>query len=528
MRLWKLGIASTLVLLFLTTLWIPLTQGAQPPPYTRLISMNPDGFVGNNYSEDPSISGDGRYVVFASAADDLVANDTNGLVDIFLHDRPFQTTLRVSVATGGTEATGGDSLNPVISPDGRYIVFESKATNLVANDTNDVSDIFMHDRQTGATTRISVASGGGQATGGDSVTPSVSNNADRIVYASGATNLITNDANPYQDIFLYVRSSNTTTRISVPSAPSTAVPNGRSLDPFITPNGNFAVFGSVANNLVSGDINDFCGVFSCADIFVRDLTNNTTTLVSRNTAGELGDNASNAPVISNDGRYVVFESQADNLDAQLPDGNFVADVFMRDRTASTTIRVSKGQGGSEGTFASTEANISSDGNWIFFTTGSEFVPSDTNFTPDIYRYQRSNGQLNVVSLPEGGGESDGASREGVPSNDGQRIAFWSEGTNLVPDDTNAQRDVFVRTYLEDDATPTPTHTPTNTGTPTNTPSPTNTPTPSLTPSITTTPGNGPPTLTPTGGAVTRTPTITRTPWNGGDPVIFLPIIRRGP
>lgn len=526
MRLWKIGIASVSMMLILTTLWIPLTRGAAPPPYTRLISQNTEGAVGDNFSEDPAITADGRYVVFASAATDLVANDTNGLIDIFLLDRPFQAMIRVSVATGGTEAIGGDSISPAISPDGRYIVFESKATNLVTGDSNGVSDIFLHDRQTSTTTRVSVITGGGQASGGDSVTPSVSNNADRIVYASSATNLISSDGNPYQDIFLYVRATNTTTRISVPTTPPTAIPNGRSLDPYITSNGNYVAFASVANNLVSGDVNDFCGVFSCADIFIRDLTNNTTTLVSRNNAGDLGNRASNAPAVSNDGRFVVFESEADNLDAQLPDGNFVADVFMRDRQSATTIRVSKGQGGEEGTFSSTEANISSDSNWLFFTTGSEFVPSDTNFTPDIYRYQRSNGQLNVMSLPEGGGESDGASREAAPSSDGQRVAFWSEASNLIPEDTNSLRDVFVRTYLEDDATPTPTNTPTNTATPTNTPTPSNTPTITSTPTITTTPGNGPPTFTPTGGAITRTPTRTRTPWNAGDPVLFLPVIRR--
>ncbi len=534
MRVLKMGLLSTGVLLLLMTAWAPLSRGAQPPPYTRLISRTADSEVGNDFSDAPSVSANGRFVVFESAASDLVADDTNGFTDIFFYDRVLELMIRVSVATGGTEAMTGDSTNPSISPDGRYIVYDSMASDLVANDTNGLSDIFLYDRQTQITTRVNLGAGGVQATGGNSTDPHLSQNADRIVYVSEASNLISGDGNTYADVYMYTRASGVTQRVSVPNSAPNADPNGASITPYITSNGRYVTFASVASNLVATDDNDFCGIFSCSDIFVRDLNANTTTLVSLNTNEAQGDKASSRSVISDDGRYVVYESEADNMDTTTPDTNAVSDVYLRDITAGTTIRVSKSQSGEEGIFASREPYISQDGNWVSFSTGSSFVAGDTNFTEDIYRYSRQSTGLEVASVPEAGGESNGSSRGAVLSSDGQRVGFWSEATNLTENDDNNNRDVFVRTYLEDDATPTPTSTPTNTSTPSSTPTASNTPTVTRTPTVTVTGTvcNGcPPTFTPTPGGppvptFTRTPTRTGTPGGGYVPGMYLPIIQK--
>jgi len=526
MRTFKTVLIFAALALLMFTLWVPLSQGAQPPPYTRLISRIPNGEVGNSTSDIPSVSSDGRYVAFQSLATDLVANDTNGAMDIFVLDRLFQTTQRISVSSSGTEANSG-SANSSISPDGRWVVYESDATNLVTGDSNGLTDIFLYDRQTSQTTRVNVATGGAQATGGPSTQPHVSNNGEKIVYESLATNLISNDGNNFQDIFMYTLTGATTVRVNVSQVNPTTPPNGDSFSPYISAGGQFVTFASVAENLVANDDNDFCGAFSCGDIFVRNLTAGVTEIVSLRSDGLQGTQSSSEPAISSDGRWVVFESDADNLDTVVPDTNFVTDIFLRDRTTNQTRRVSLGPGNTEGLFPHTTPNISDDGNWIAFTTASAFVAGDLNGYEDIYRYSRVNGALIVASVPEAGGEANESSTEADVSGDGQRIVFSSFATNLTANDDNNTADVFIRTYLDDDATATPTNTPTATPTNTPTPTPTSTPTTTLTPSVTNTPGNGPPTFTP-GGSITRTPTRTRTPWNGGDPVLFLPIIRRAP
>src|SRR6266540_3060086 len=166
-------------------------------------------------SHHPSISADGRYVAFVSEATNLVPGDTNKFADIFVHDRVKRTTERVSVASGGAQAVGGDCTQPSISADGRYVAFASEATNLVPGDTNGVIDLFVHDRITGATTRVNVATGGAQAAGGHSFYPSISADGRFVAFVSGATNLVPDDTNNVVDVFVRDREANKTTRVSV-------------------------------------------------------------------------------------------------------------------------------------------------------------------------------------------------------------------------------------------------------------------------------------------------------------------------
>ena len=186
------------VALLALVLAVPATSAADAK--TKLASIRSNGTQGNDNSYDPSISDDGRYVAFESWASNLVNNDTNGAEDVFVHDRQTGKTKRVSKRFDGTEASGGSSDRASISDDGRYVAFQSDATNLVANDTNGESDIFVHDRKTRKTKRVSKSSNGTQGNG-ESDNPSISGNGRYVAFKSYATNLVKNDTNGKLDIF---------------------------------------------------------------------------------------------------------------------------------------------------------------------------------------------------------------------------------------------------------------------------------------------------------------------------------------
>src|ERR1043166_2220040 len=237
-------------------------------------------------------------------------------------------TERVSVATGGAQANG-NSVAPAISKDGRYVAFYSTATNLVGADTNRARDVFVHDRQTGATTRVSVANDGSQANG-ESFAPAISGDGRYVAFSSSASNLVAGDQNGADDIFVRDRVANTTTRVSI--GLGGAEPNAGSFAPAISADGNVVAYESDAANLVSGDTN---GV---RDVFVFDRTNGSTARVRVGTAGDEGDAPSGQAALDADGGIVAYSSFADNLITL--DENFTADVFVFERATHTTTRVS--------------------------------------------------------------------------------------------------------------------------------------------------------------------------------------------
>ncbi|MBZ0318924.1 MAG: hypothetical protein K8L91_21090 [Anaerolineae bacterium] len=344
----------------------------------QFVSISSANQKGNGHSFNPAISADGRYVTFDSLATNLVQFDNNGLSDIFVHDRQTATTTRVSVATGGTQATGGGSLNPTISADGRFVAFESSATNLVGGDSNGLSDIFVHDRNTTSTTRVSVATGGTQATGGISNFPAISGNGRFVTFHSGATNLVGGDTNGLDDIFVHDRNAGTTARVSVATGGTQQLGGGADF-PVISSDGRYVAFQSFATNLVAGDTN---GV---PDVFVHDRNTIITTRVSVATGGtQSSGGGSFVPGgISADGRYVAFESDATNLVAG--DTNARRDIFVHDRQITTTTRVSIAANGTQGNGGSENSALSSDGRYVAFDSdASTLVAGDTNARFDIF------------------------------------------------------------------------------------------------------------------------------------------------
>jgi Tol biopolymer transport system component len=257
------------------------------------ISLTPSGAAstsGNCFS--PALSGNGRYVAFESFKNDLVLGGTNGVRHIFVRDLQTNLTEQVSRSSAGVQGNANSTV-PAISADGRFVAFPSAANNLVSNDLNGVVDIFVRDRQTGTTEIVSVSTGGDRANtnGGDEPQPpSISADGRYVVFEHAASNLVTGDTNGTYDIFVRDRQLGTTQRISLSSAGVEG--NGSSRWASIYPGGRFVAFASEASNLVTGDTN---GV---ADIFLHDLTTGTTTRLSVATDGTQADGPSNVPVAS--------------------------------------------------------------------------------------------------------------------------------------------------------------------------------------------------------------------------------------
>ena len=341
---------------------------------TALMSIASDGTHGNGASFNPTISADGTTVAFASFATNLVPNDTNDAADVFVHDRHTGRTTRVSVASGGTEGDRG-SFNPSISADGRFVAFESDATGLTGGDHNAAGDVFVHDRETGRTGRVSVASDGTEG-GGASFRPSISGE------------------------------------------------------------GRFVAFVSFAINLVPGDSN---GV---GDVFVRDRQAGRTARVSVASNGSQGDAASLSPSISSDGTTVAFASSATNLVTE--DTNDASDVFVHNGETGRTTRVSVALDGSQNEQESFSASMSGDGRTVAFLTDGALTPEDTNHTGDIFVYDRDSGAMRRASVPSQPTDADGPSFAPSISGDGTVVAFASLATNLVVGDANATVDVFWR------------------------------------------------------------------------------------
>jgi Tol biopolymer transport system component len=296
-------------------------------------------------------------------------------MDVYVHDRQSGTTELLSVDTAGTQSNG-PSGSPSISADGRYVAFQSSATNIVPGDTNGFDDVFVRDRQSGITERISLDSGGTQVSGG-SYNPSISASGRHVAFYSDASALVPGDTNGHSDVFIKDRQSGITERISVDSF---GVQGSLDSGPYgvsISADGNFVAFASVATNLVQGDTN------GSPDIFVRDRQGGTTERVSVDSGGAQGNGDSIFPSISASGRYVAFESHASNL---VPgDTNGVGDVLVRDRQTGTTALASASSSGVEENSVGGSPSISADGHEIAFQSFADnLVPNDTNSATDVF------------------------------------------------------------------------------------------------------------------------------------------------
>jgi len=403
---------------------------------TTRVSVDSTGANGNGASIRPSLSGDGRFVAFESAADSLVAGDTNGFVDVFLRELATGSDVRVSIASDGSEADGESHIfRQAVSADGRFVAFESIATNLVSGDTNGRWDVFVRDTLTSATERVSVSSIGAEADQ-DCAIAAISADGRFVAFTSAADNLAANKTSYFNDVFVRDRTAGVTNLASSDSIGNQG--NSWSVIPSISGDGRYVAFYGNASNLVPGDNN---GTF---DAFVHDQTSGATIRISVDSSGNEANSFSHGPAISTDGRYVAFCSAASNLVGT--DTNGVQDIFVRDLPSGTTAIVSRGYDGSEANGPSFPPGISDDGSHVVFTSSaSNLVANDTNGADDTFVFRQTAATTNRVNVHSDGSEADASSiaYAATISGDGQLVAFASVATNLVDDDTNGLEDVFV-------------------------------------------------------------------------------------
>ncbi len=424
-------LASTLLLLS-----VSLSSYAEG---IQRVSVDSSGVEGNGGSSRPSTSADGRYIAFESYASNLIAGDSNNSHDIFVHDRITGNTTRVSHNTDGTQANG-NSVIPSLSADGRYVAFLSIASNLVADDTNGLVDIFVHDRNTGVTTRVNLNTDGTQANS-DSLNTSLSADGRYVAFSSWASNLVAGDTNHTEDIFVHDRNTGATTRVSLNTDGTQA--NGFSRDYSLSADGRYVAFSSGASNLVADDTN------GTVDTFVHDRNTGVTTRVNLNTDGTQANGGSIRTSLSADGRYVAFISRATNL---VPDDiNHRRDIFVHDRNNSTTTLISRSTDGRQGN-ENTSINffLSADGRYvIFLSEANNLVAGDTNNRSDFFVHDRNTGFTSLFNHSVNGIITP------VPefvfpslSADGRYLIFSTAQTNLVAGDSTGHfSDVFISPTL---------------------------------------------------------------------------------
>jgi len=327
----------------------------------------------------PRISDTGRFIVFASTAINLDPTISNpgGTNHIYRKDMRDGTINLLDVIHNNTTAAAtGHSTQPDVSAQGNFVTFESTAENLVSDDTNGFTDIFVVD-PSGIIERVSVATSGNQSQNGNSFRPRISSDGQRIVFQSEASDLVAGDSGGHTDILYRDRNATTTNFVSVDSNENQA--NGNSLNADISADGNYVAFQSIATNLDTGDFN------AKIDIFLRDLVNTTTTRISVKSDGnETLNGDSTSPAINTDGSYVAFISTANDLVSTDPNGT-IADVFVRDTQAADSLKLLSVSLPWTNNQVSTQAAISADGRYISFTTPNKFDDDDINGVNDIYR-----------------------------------------------------------------------------------------------------------------------------------------------
>jgi len=338
---------------------------------TYLVSVGPGGVQGNGDSYEAAISANGRYVAFYSQASNLVGGDTNGFADVFVRDRKLHKTYIVSVGKGGVQGNG-DSYDPSISPNGRWVAFDSIATNFVGVNTNGVQNAFVRDRKLRTTSLVST--GPFLPGNKDSADPVISANGRYVAFDSNASNLVPHDSNGASDVFLRDRTTHKTSILSVNSAGARG--NGDSYVPSISANGRWVAFDTDAPNLQGHGIGHY------TQVVVRDRKTHKTSLVSIDASGARAEGDNGLPSISANGRWVAFDSIAILVNN---DNNTSFDIYLRDRAKHRTTLVSVSSAGVQGDGDSVLAGMSADGRFVgFVSRATNLVAGDTNNAQDVF------------------------------------------------------------------------------------------------------------------------------------------------
>ncbi|HEV8572900.1 MAG TPA: hypothetical protein VGR49_07635 [Actinomycetota bacterium] len=465
-----------LVLALVASLLFVSQARSEGPGTTFLASLSSDEDQANRGSAQPAISAGGQWVAFATDASNLVPEDSNGVEDVFVRDITAGTTVRVSVLTSG-EQGNGDSNSPAISADGRFVAFVSEATNFIPDCSEFCGGpyVYVRDRDTDrngtfdeargvATVMVSVDDDGRFSS--SNTQPDLSADGRFVAFVSNSDDLDPAKTSDNFDVFVRDRDTDLdgvydeaglvdTQLASRASGASGAAGDDDSVDPALSGDGQLVAFSSTATNLIGADTNNV------SDIYLRDLATQSTSRVSISTSEAQANGASVQPTIDAAGRWVAFASDATNmlpLLETLP-ASGVRDIFIRDRSAETTIKASVASNGNPGNGRSTDPDMTADGRYVAFESlASTLRRGDTNRAQDVYVRDQFVGRTNRVSISADGDETPPRSVNSDPaaSDSGQYVAFVSTASNLIGQDSNEDgicdagcdrndvQDVFVR------------------------------------------------------------------------------------
>ena len=404
-----------------------------------LISASYDGAPWTGGSGNSSISADGRYIAFMSDSSRIVANDINRMRDVFVHDREISQTTLVSVTPDGNQASGVGAAS--MSTSGRYIVFTSYDARFVENDSSKDIVAVVYDRETSQVRTIAAESDRGRSIHGTQGVPLISSNGRYVIFSSGASFLGDDDTNLVFDIFLHDYETDRITRVSVALDGMQA--NGHSYIRSISDDGRYVAFDSYASNLVVNDSND------SIDSFVHDRQTGQTKRVSVASDGTQANSHSWMEAtgsISADGRYVIFNSNATNLTNSY---NGQSQVFVHDITTAQTTRVSTTIDDEPANGASFAGTLSADGRYVAFASSATNLVANDELGgggTHVYLYNRETGRMRLVTNSIDGAPANGSSVPSSISADGRYLTFGSFASNLVDNDLNDSlnfQDVFV-------------------------------------------------------------------------------------
>ena len=416
-----------------------LSPPAQAAGTTERVSLGMGGVQGNGTSYFDDISGDGRWVVFESSAGNLVAGNPRRENDIYLRDRQLGTTILISVhKLKGRSIAGSHSAR--MARGSRYVAFDSGAYDLVDGDTNQRDDVFVRDRLANRTILVSQGLGGKPADA-QSYLEAFSPTGRFVVFNSYAGNLTTDAPAEYQQIYVRDLVTGRTTRESVNN--QGAASDNTNYEAAVNLNGRYVAFVSSARNLVPADTN------RKDDVFLRDRALKRIEVVSVGLNGKSSNGYSRLPAISDDGRYVAFTSNATDIVPQQTGGD--DNAYLRDRASGTTRQIGLAPGGGQPDGDTQVVDISADGRYVLLVSNaSNLVPNDTNGTQDLFVWDTSTNSSTRVDLSAANQQVDTGNYviahsygAGI-SADGTTVGFEGFGSHYVPGDTNDYWDVFVR------------------------------------------------------------------------------------
>ena len=436
----KLVVAVVAAMLASSSVALAISSGFAPGTTTR-VSVATDGTPAGATTGGQVISQDGRYVVFASAATNLVSLSTGGRQEVYRRDRVNNVTELVSLTLTGL-AAGGLSFAPTVSADGRFVAFLSSATDLVANDTNGAIDVFVRDMTLGTTVAASTDATGALVSGGGSLpnfpgARAISDDGRYVVFTSTSTQLVTDANGGVAQVYVKDLSTGAVVRASVDATGAAA--NAASQHPVISGDGKVVAFESTSTNLSALQTS------STLEVYVRDLVAGTTVLGSVSDGGVAAGQGATTPGLSRDGRYLVFETPSQLTSS---DTDFAYDVYLRDLTAGTTTLASPGSG----TGDSRAPAVSGDGAYVAFNSiDSTLVSGDANNVNDVYLWSRVTGQLTLVSLNDAGAQANSGSTFPSVSSNGGSVLFSSTASNLVSSPLTSAQQLYVRDLATDAA-----------------------------------------------------------------------------